>query len=206
MYTIFRKFVEEKALRYLAHLHKICFRKFGIIKIKNKCITAEHKTWKEYLKNQSQLWITSICQSSNKLEKIFKRHEVQKKIRNILTNKRLFVCKYARLVHGDMLNPGNILIQNNKITGIIDFEWAITGDPAWEFAFKKPRDLSAYYEEASIMGCKIPEKLFEEKIRLYHIFWLLWGIHVHIDGYKQVQQVLLNQFLEQLDNYDLTVI
>ena len=29
-----RKFVEEKALRYLAHLHKICFRKFGIIKIK----------------------------------------------------------------------------------------------------------------------------------------------------------------------------
>jgi aminoglycoside phosphotransferase (APT) family kinase protein len=38
----------------------------------------------------------------------------------------------GRFVHGDY-HFSNLLQQDGQITGVIDFEWALSGDPSWDF-------------------------------------------------------------------------
>jgi len=57
-------------------------------------------------------------------------------IENIF-KKFLYVCddvKTPKLVHWDLW-PGNVLIENNKVSGIIDFERALWADPLMEYYF-----------------------------------------------------------------------
>jgi len=93
-------------------------------------------------------------------------------------------------VHGDIVNPSNILVENGEITGILDFEWALVGDPAWEFAFTD-MPIEKYIE---ITGEN--ETKFRERIKLCRFFWLLWGTNVHAKG--EFKPVLYKLFKEEL--------
>lgn len=98
-----------------------------------------------------------------------------------------------------MINPGNVLINEGKISGIIDFEWAAAGDPAWEFAYcSEPLD---YYfdclEEAG--GKYVNRNEFLLKRRIYRVLWLLWGISVHAKG-GIIKEILYKDFRDNLNS------
>lgn len=194
--------VKPQTLRILARLHTIRFPKHGIIKDRNGFVDGKYASWKEYLMTQSHEWMNNLKESSQKIRNLFEKYELEKNVNKLFLKDKLFICRHPRLIHGDMLNPGNILHEEGRVTGIIDFEWAIAGDPAWEFAYKRPEDLNVYYREAEKLGTKIPKKLFEEKIKIYNLLWLLWGANVHIDGNKKVQRILLEQFINRLRRYN----
>lgn len=55
-------------------------------------------------------------------------------IHYLQTHASLFTTFSPRLLHGDF-SPQQILVDAGRITGFIDFEFPLSGDPAWEFAY-----------------------------------------------------------------------
>jgi hypothetical protein len=72
------------------------------------------------------------------------------------------------LVHGDTTNPSNILVDKGKITGIIDWEYALGADPAWEFAFKNENSLKTYFSLSRKRDPQFDEKAFLKRVYIYY--------------------------------------
>ncbi len=106
-----------------------------------------------------------------------------------IVRKYLFACdsvKEPKLIHWDLW-PGNVIINEGKISGIIDLERALWADPLMEYYFGNLSD-SKYF----CMGYK--ENLIcddEAKIRrmLYNLYlYLVMKIESKYRGYKDLQQ------------------
>ncbi len=72
------------------------------------------------------------------------------------------------LVHNDY-HFGNLLFQNDQITGIIDFEWAQGGDP--DFDFRDPLTFADGWRalEKSYFSLQPRHLFFKEKMKLYQL-------------------------------------
>ena len=87
------------------------------------------------------------------------------------------------LIHGDAINPSNVLVRGNKVTGLLDWEWSMIGDPAWEFCdcgwwpLLDEKSLRPYLKEAGFTGTQA--KNFLKRARTYRLLWILWGAHMH---------------------------
>lgn len=181
--------------KILCDLHKIRFKKYGWLKIKNNNFEGTFDSWEKFLRFESRLWLKNLRKNfltkkeydfiEEKLEIFFERY-----------SSHYFKFSKSVLIHGDMINPGNILVKNGKITGIIDFEWALSGDPAWEFAFSGNKYLKHYLK---ICRKSYEEVVFRKKIELYRVLWLLWGTNVHAKGGK-LRKILFKEFIKNLDN------
>lgn len=80
------------------------------------------------------------------------------------------------LVHGDLINPSNILVKNDQVTGIIDWECALAGDPAWDFCFNNKYELKTYFKCRGFT--KDEENDFRERMKLYEPLYLAWVLYV----------------------------
>lgn len=97
--------------------------------IKNKKIKGMYENWNQFfLVNLNQHIAKSLTIGVVEKEDIFFIKDVFKKFSSKLSNKNL------SLLHND---PGtrNIFTDGKSITGILDWEDAIVGDPLWEIAF-----------------------------------------------------------------------
>ena len=83
---------------------------------------GEEKNWKDFLRKNSNEWL----QKAEIKEKF--HTSIQNLISSFPDNLNL------SLVHGDSINPSNIITKNESIASVIDWEWSLIGDPAWEFA------------------------------------------------------------------------
>ena len=138
--------VDKKKLSYdagilLAKIHSVSFTMFGDITGRT---FGESSSWDYYLLKETGLALTeceSLCLlSKNAREQILGFYE---------KNKTLFAeVKRSVLVHNDF-HFNNLLHINNKISGIIDFEFAISGDP--EFDLKQMYDFFSWYPD-----CEFP--------------------------------------------------
>lgn len=79
-------------------------------------------SWKKYLEKEYLIWL-NLCGCDSL---------IKSKIEEIIYSLPADITSV--LIHGDAINPGNILIREGNIVGIVDWEWSIIGDPAWEFA------------------------------------------------------------------------
>ena len=105
----------------LAKIHSIHFSAFGWIV--GTAIKPAFKIWYDFL----------MFDTKEKCKKIPSKKgtpELKKRVLNILKESRhlLSIVRNPSLVHKDYHVP-HILTQGNTINGIIDFEWAIAGDP-----------------------------------------------------------------------------
>lgn len=145
----------------LAKIHKIKFKKFGDVQTHT---FGEYRDWGDYILNKTKKHLEEIKQL-----KILDKVE-RKQIMNIFVkNKDLFSnVKTPRLNHGDF-SFENIVCKNGKITGIFDFEWALSGDPEFDFRYLDEfKDLQKYVLE----GYKKIRKLspsFNRKILFYKL-------------------------------------
>jgi thiamine kinase-like enzyme len=183
----------------LAKLHSIKLSGYGFLQVKNRKAVGQYNSWKEFLYKDSKKWIKNILKNKDglfkkefigiksQIEKFFKKYDDCLSYRN-----------KGSIIHGDMINPGNVLINKGKISGIIDFEWAAVGDPAWEFAYcSEPIDY--YFNYFKAKGKYINQKEFLFKRKLYRALWLLWGISVHAKG-GIIKEILYKDFKSSLND------
>jgi len=184
----------------LARLHLIKLSGYGFLQVKDNQIVGQYNSWREFLDKSSKKWLMNILKDEK--DGLFKKDytETKKSIENFLEkyNKYLFYKNKGVLIHGDMINPGNVLVNKGKISGIIDFEWAAVGDPAWEFAYSS-ESLHYYFDFFKRRGKCINQDKFLLKRKLYRVFWLLWGINVHARG-GVIKKILYKDFKKTLNN------
>ncbi|MFZ2188634.1 MAG: phosphotransferase [Candidatus Moraniibacteriota bacterium] len=191
----------EQLNTILVNLHKIKFTKYGWLKSEKKDVNGTYESWRDFLLIESELWLKNIWENSEKGYGISR--EVLSNVKNKLAdlynkNDHLFESGLASLVHGDMINPGNVLIEDARISGIIDFEWSLAGDAAWEFAYTGNPMIQHYFDFCDEVGVNCDRNLFLKKMKFYKILWLLWAVNVHAQG-KELKKALFKEFIESLN-------
>lgn len=163
--------VNKEIEEAIANIHEIKLVGAGWVKNIDGKPSGGYKNWKEFLEEESKLWLKSIQSYKDKvfLDALTKATEVS--LLKIKSN-------YNSLLHGDIVNPSNILISDDHISGIVDWEWALVGDPAWEFCFLNKYKLDNYFKRRKLT--KKEQTDFWNRAKNYEILFLLWAIHTHI--------------------------
>lgn len=186
----------------LASVHQIRFKKFGWPALHGSLLEGKHTTWKNFFESNYPLWLEELHRADQRLS-LGNSSVIPlgKFIRE--TVRQTDYAGPSVLVHGDAINPSNILVRDkNKVT-IVDWEWSILADPAWEFCdlgWKKltnTKTLEPYFK-ASGMKKKSDKADFLNRIELYTPLWLLWGTYMHAndsdpDIYIALRKLLLKK-------------
>jgi thiamine kinase-like enzyme len=198
-WEINKKNVLPIILHALANIHKIRPKGFGWPILHSSLLKGKYFTWKKFLEYNYMLWLKELHRADRRLalenplavslDKFIKE-----------TVERIDYSGPSVLVHGDAINPGNLLIRNkNKLT-LVDWEWSIFADPAWEFCdlgwwkLTDIKTLSPYFKSSSIR--KNSEKIdFLNRVNLYVPLWLLWGAYMHAHDSKPDVYIALRKLL-----------
>ncbi len=159
--------------KMLAKLHSTHVAGYGWIVADAGSIRGAYKTWEAFLENEINFWLATIRPLDPDITERAERYFFP-------LSKHPQFTGPASLVHNDMTNPSNILVNEGKITGIVDWEWALAGDPAMEFEFNNQYPLDDYF---AARGIKSSEERadFRRRIEFYKPLFLLWGLCVHAD-------------------------
>lgn len=173
---------------YLSMINSLTMDHFGEISEEG------YDTWKDFL--VSKVKNISMIEKAAKYGDI--SLEIVDKALNILVNHiDLLIIPSPYLLHDDF-HPKHILVQNDKVVGIIDFEDAKGGDPIRDIArveyycqdyFPLKWVLNGYRNK------EIFDSNFNKKILLYKINFGLdllryYFLHKHIHGMRHVKSML----------------
>jgi len=149
------------------------------------------------LRIETNRWLENLAIAKYKKVKYIttKEYKEYKQALNDLfeQNKYLMKIKRGSLIHWDINNPGNVLINKGKISGIIDFEWSIIGDPIWDLVLSN-EDLQDKYSKTTNMNIKH----IKRKLLLYRPLWFLWGTNTHLHR-PHILNICLSEFTTGLD-------
>jgi aminoglycoside phosphotransferase (APT) family kinase protein len=166
--SIKNKDLVRKAGEYLAKIHSIKFPYYGwIIK---KRIKPKFRKWSDFINYDIKLKSRKIPAKYDSLKKKVK--EIIEDNRNLL-NIKSKPC----LLHKDY-HSSHIIADKNKINGIIDIEWAMSGHNEFEVAkscfwmFDKKPELEKIFLQGYRKYGKL-SKDFNERKKLYKIIVLL---------------------------------
>ncbi len=115
--------------RYLAQMHDITFDAFG------KISRLDRPRWYDHVTEFFERYAAPLTQAGHIQVQTYNRMRAcVDQLRP-----RFDMETGGRLVHSDYQFE-NLLHQDGVITAIIDFEWAISGDPAWDFKLDEQWD------------------------------------------------------------------
>lgn len=109
----------------------------------------------------------------------------------------------ARLVHGDLLGQ-NLLLWPGSVTGVLDWEFALRGDPAYDLAIvtrgvRRPFQVrDGLRNLLEVHGQHAPQELREEEVRFHEICLHLTAIRAAVRGEEAVEP--LESVLARLRN------
>lgn len=115
--------------RILRILHSVLGRRAGLIE-KTSPIAGYHPTWAEYIAAKAHDNIAYL--SDNQLVTKDSADQIAAILGRFCENESK-INRYVSVLHGD-LNDKNVLWHNGQISGIIDWEDALVGDPVFELA------------------------------------------------------------------------
>lgn len=167
------KDIEREVEQIVARINQIPLNGYGWIVRREKTAGGRYKTWQAFLAHEFALWTKGIARAEGNaaLTKKLKRYFAE--VFSGLT------LEHPSLVHGDLTNPSNILVLDGKVSGLVDWEWSLAGDPAWEFAFHNPYSLNAYFKALG-RGISDEEKReFKRRISIYGRLYLIWAMYIH---------------------------
>lgn len=184
----------------LANMHEIMSNGYGFLEARNGILYGRHRSWLAFLRHGSERWLENIYKYQKRKEMTRKEYEgLWHKVAKFFEKHRSHMtCARGRLLHGDMIHPGNVIVRKGKIAAVLDFEWACSGDPPWDFAFMAKDDLGRYFECLEKKGAAVDRKEFQLRRKLYRVPWLLWGANVHAKG-GILRDFLLREFRKELD-------
>lgn len=176
----------EKSLKEIAKIHAIRIENFGWPVLAGEKLKGSYPTWAAFLQDKIPQWIQGVEESDKKLSQNFTPVRELEKFMQRCAGKAVDYANSPRLIHGDTINPGNILVRDNGDVYILDWEWSIAGDPAWEFCdlgwwpMLNKKELSLYFGACNITGDSEKDN-FLERVRSYIPLWVLWGSYVHVN-------------------------
>lgn len=193
-----KKYLINEVQKIMAEIHKIRLAGFGWPVVKNGKLRGKHGTWPEFFREETEYWLKSLKQ-------VEKRRNYARNLSDDTASyskkiSRLIPESPACLIHGDLANPSNLLVRNNEITGVLDWEWSIIGDPAWEFCDpgweKNINDigLEPYFRARNLK--KEERARFLRNIVLFRPLWCLFETHVHADDEDPLISDTLHVLLE----------
>lgn len=167
------KSIAEDIERIVARINQIPLRGYGWIVQKKDGVGGRYRTWQAFLEREFSLWTKEIARAEGNttLTDKLKRYFVE--VLPGLTLDR------PSLVHGDITNPSNILISRGEVTGLVDWEWSLAGDPAWEFAFNSPYPLKTYFSTLAKEPSNEEKQEFRRRIGVYGHLYLTWAMYIH---------------------------
>ncbi len=147
----------------LSKIHSITVDNFGHLDG-----TVSFKTWQDYIFSIEERRAKIIA--AGKQVKI-ESGLIDKAFRLLRENKQMFQIQKPKLLHGDF-SPKHLLVKDNHITGVIDFESAKGGDPVRDFAW-----LNFFYGDSFPIDWVIAgydnkdlfDKNFDIKMKLYRL-------------------------------------
>jgi aminoglycoside phosphotransferase (APT) family kinase protein len=179
--------------RYLAAIHECTFERFGMLfHLEQNGVAG----WNDYIQNRV-MNDTDEAQSLHLIDPV--RAQT---IKSIFADHHflLHIGTQGRLVHGDY-SMDNLLQSDGSLTGVIDFEWALSGDPAWDFRLEGewdkqcPGSRQHLYRGYTAYQALYPDH--ELRVRLYQ---LLQGLDdVLFFGHEQSNAAEYDCVLAQLD-------
>jgi|TARA_B100001971_G_scaffold80289_1_gene74046 aminoglycoside phosphotransferase (APT) family kinase protein len=123
--------IPTEAAKILARIHQIKLKKVGLI------YNGKSEDWYFYLRknilsalenSKQYLYLLKKNKETNNKTYLRVRKEIQEYFRQ---HENLIRSAPIRLIHQDF-NFHNILVKNNKIQAILDMEFSMAGDPAWD--------------------------------------------------------------------------
>jgi len=157
----------------LAALHtQVPTKGFGVIEsFEGGRIQARYSSWKEFLTTEAPRWAAAIAEQALRTDS---RDDMRPLFAELFT--RIFpLVTYngpSSLVCTDYINPSNVLIHEGKLSGLIDWEWALLADPAWDFTYYSPYALDTYFAARGITS-KEAQDDFKVRTRVCEMFVLL---------------------------------
>jgi aminoglycoside phosphotransferase (APT) family kinase protein len=119
--------------RYLAMMHNLELEGFGHLE---NLQTTPFARWFDFTEDYWKRYVVRLLaagiidtRTHDRMRSSFER-----------LRPRLDSFSAGRLVHADYQFE-NLLHRDGVITGIIDFEWAVSGDPAWDFRLENQWDI-----------------------------------------------------------------
>ncbi|MEK7177902.1 MAG: phosphotransferase [Patescibacteria group bacterium] len=190
---------------YIAKYSQMQFEGYGMFEektLKNNVLKGRRKTFYEYI---------TICLFED-LKYLVRNNvittAVEKQIIKIFEEYRPVInnVKKGSLVHHDLADH-NIFFKDNKITGIFDWETAVSGDPTLDLASAPTWRTFYPRENILIDGYKSITKLpdfFEEKMNIYRLRTMLWKI-VYAIRMNILNDARKQKFLESLKPFKLFI-
>jgi aminoglycoside phosphotransferase (APT) family kinase protein len=164
--------IARSAGRYLAMMHEIGFESFG------KLSRLDVPRWYDHVEEFFERYAAPLTEA---------------RIIESQTYARMRACvdelrprfdrsDDGRLVHSDYQFE-NLLHQDGVITALIDFEWAISGDPAWDFKLDEqwdsdcPGSAQYIYEGYTSLRPLAPDHRL--RVWLYKLLWHLDSVDMY---------------------------
>ena len=177
-----RKLIKDAGF-LLAKIHSIRFPYYGWIM--GKKVRPKFRRWLDFIAydfNQK----SKILMKANIIDK-----EEIKKIRKVIEkNKEILKTKTRPcLLHKDY-HSSHILVKNKKISGIIDFEWAISGHNELDIAkscyymFDKKKNFEKVFIEGYESYKKI-DKRFDERKSIYKLLTIFSSLAFSVKHYNK---------------------
>ncbi|MES2225729.1 MAG: phosphotransferase [Patescibacteria group bacterium] len=194
----------EELEEVILQIHEHRFTSFGYIDLQASAIQGSHASWPEFLldnfkRNISMLEAAEASHGVSYFSAV-SADEFRRKIEDLLSlNRECFEIESASLIHGDVLNYSNVLVEDGKVTGVVDLEWALLGHPAWEFVFRKQPPIGRYVPLAKQKGLIPPDIDFKRSVALHNIFWCAWGASVHATN-PEFGSALFKSFITSLQS------
>ncbi len=176
--------IEIQIISTIKKINSVNIPGAGWLVVRNNKLVGMYKTWTKFLDKELTVWLKAISRKENDYKLSDQVLSFYKKIKLSLP------ADSHALVHNDLVNPGNILHLKNKLTGLVDWEWAMVGDPAWEYAFNNQYNLKSYSRE------------FIKRTKLYEPLYLTWGLFAHAhDKNPKLYKLIKKHLLKSLRNH-----
>lgn len=187
---------------YIAIYHQLKYPHFGRFDFKaaqQAKLQGTKKSFYDYiivcLNDDLKYLVDAKVITAKKADRIVDIFEKHKPIINI---------KQGVLVHHDLADH-NIMFENNKITGIFDWEACVVGDPVLDLASCPTWKTHYPREEKLIQGytsvTKLPDH-FDDKMDIYRLRTMLWKM-VYAIRFKILTEDRKNKFYYALKPFKL---
>lgn len=151
---------------YLATMHRHTFHQFGLLY--EIAAGVPKRDWVAYIADFYADYCGQVRALGLLPEAVLARIQtVQERLRPLFD-----AVRTGHFVHGDY-HFSNLLQQDGRISGVVDFDWAMSGDPSWDFRIDDqledaaPGSREAFYAGYTSRG-RLPDQHFE-RVAFYRI-------------------------------------
>jgi Ser/Thr protein kinase RdoA (MazF antagonist) len=161
--------------QHLARVHSCTFPTFGRLR------EPKYASWAAFVREMVEIYLVPARQLN------LLSPEMDERLERSLDRamKDLADIDRGALVHRDF-HYGNVLHNDGRISGLIDFEWALSGDPAYDFMLSHVRERDIPNSEAMFsegyQSVRPFDRMHDRKLFWYRLFLTLIDVVMYANA------------------------